>query len=41
MVFFIERPNEVGYLSCLVSMFLYIAYLRLELVSAVIPFVVV
>jgi hypothetical protein len=36
MVVFIERPDEVGSLSCLFSMFVYIKYLRLELISAVI-----
>jgi hypothetical protein len=36
MVDFIERLDEVGYLSCLVSIFVYIEYLRLELISAVI-----
>jgi hypothetical protein len=36
MVDFIKRPDEVGSLSCLVSMFVYIAYLRLELIYAVI-----
>jgi hypothetical protein len=40
-VVFIERLDEVGSLSCLVSMFVYIAYLRLELISAVILSVVV
>jgi hypothetical protein len=33
---FIECLDEVGSLSCLVSIFVYIAYLRLELISAVI-----
>jgi hypothetical protein len=41
MVVFIEHLDEVGYLSCLVSIFVYIAYLILELIFAVIPFVVV
>jgi hypothetical protein len=36
MMDFIERLNEVGSLSCLVSIFSYIAYLRLEFISAVI-----
>jgi hypothetical protein len=36
MVDFIERLDEVGLLSCLASIFVYIAYLRLELISAVI-----
>jgi hypothetical protein len=40
MVFY-ERPNEVGTLSCLVRIFIYIAYLRLELISTVILSVVV
>jgi hypothetical protein len=30
---FIERLDEVGPLSCLVSIFVYIAYLGLELIS--------
>jgi hypothetical protein len=35
---FIEHLDEVGLLSCLASIFIYIAYLRLELISAVIFF---
>jgi hypothetical protein len=31
---FIERLDEVGYLSCLVRIFVYIEYLRLELIYA-------
>jgi hypothetical protein len=38
---FIERPDEVGPLSFLVSMFAYIAYLGLELIYVVIPSIVV
>jgi hypothetical protein len=41
MMVFIERPDEVGSLSCLVRIFVYITYLRLELIYAVIPSVVV
>jgi hypothetical protein len=41
MVVFIECLDEVGSLSCLVIIFIYIAYLGLELISAVIPSVVV
>jgi hypothetical protein len=37
----IEHPDEVGSLSCLVIIFIYIAYLRLELISIVIPSIVV
>jgi hypothetical protein len=33
---FIERLDEVGSLSCIVSIFAYISYLRLELISVVI-----
>jgi hypothetical protein len=33
---FIEHLDEVGYLSCLVSIFVYIAYVGLELIFAVI-----
>ena len=33
---FIERLDEVGLLSCLANIFVYIAYLRLELISVVI-----
>jgi hypothetical protein len=40
-VVFFKRPDKVGSLSCLVSIFVYISYLRLELISAVIPSVVV
>jgi hypothetical protein len=36
MVDFIERLDEVGCLSFLVSIFVYIAYLRLELIYGVI-----
>jgi hypothetical protein len=36
MVDFIERLDEVGILSFIASIFVYIAYLRLELISAVI-----
>jgi hypothetical protein len=35
---FIEHLNEVGLLSCLASIFVYIAYLRIELISVVISF---
>jgi cytochrome c oxidase subunit IV len=41
MMVFIERLDEVGSLSCLVSIFIYIAYLRLELIYTVILSVVV
>jgi hypothetical protein len=41
MVVFIERLDEVGSLSCLVSIFVCIAYLRLEFISTVIPSIVV
>jgi hypothetical protein len=34
MVYFIKRLDEVGFLSCLVSILVYISYLRLELISA-------
>ena len=40
-VVFIEHPDEVGYLSCLVIIFIYISYLGLELIYAVILCVVV
>jgi hypothetical protein len=33
---FIEHLDEVGILSCLDSMFFYIAYLRIELISGII-----
>jgi hypothetical protein len=33
---FIEHLDEVGFLSCLASTFVYITYLRIELISAVI-----
>jgi hypothetical protein len=33
---FIEHMDEVGFLSCLVRIFVYIAYLGLELISAII-----
>jgi hypothetical protein len=33
-VVFIERLDEVGSLSCLDSIFIYIAYLGLDLISA-------
>jgi hypothetical protein len=36
MVEFIERLDEVGLLSCLASIFVYVAYLRIELIFAVI-----
>jgi hypothetical protein len=36
MVDFIEHLDAVGSLSCLVSMFFYIEYLRLELIYVVI-----
>ena len=36
MVDFIEHLDEVGILSCLASIFVYIAYLRIELISAII-----
>jgi hypothetical protein len=36
MVDFIECLDEVGLLSCLASIFVYIAYLRRELISALI-----
>jgi hypothetical protein len=36
MVDFIEHLDEVGLLSCLSSIFVYIAYLGLELISVVI-----
>jgi hypothetical protein len=36
MVDFIECLEEVGLLSCLAIIFVYISYLRLELISAVI-----
>jgi hypothetical protein len=36
MVEFIEHLDEVGSLFCLVSMFVYISYLILELISIVI-----
>jgi hypothetical protein len=38
---FIEHSDEVGSLSCLVSIFIYIAYLGLELIYEVIPSFVV
>jgi hypothetical protein len=41
MVVFFERLDEVGSLSCLVRIFVYITYLRLELISIVIMFVMV
>jgi hypothetical protein len=37
----IERPDEVGSLSCLVIIFIYISYLGLESISVVIMAVVV
>jgi hypothetical protein len=40
-VVFIEHLEEVGFLSCLVSIFIYIAYLGLELISVVISSIVV
>jgi hypothetical protein len=33
---FNEYLDEVGSLSCLISIFVYISYLRLELISAII-----
>jgi hypothetical protein len=36
MVDLIERRDEVGLLSCLAIIFVYIAYLIIELISAVI-----
>jgi hypothetical protein len=36
MVDFIECLDKVGLLFCLASIFVYIAYLRIELISAVI-----
>jgi hypothetical protein len=36
MMDFIECLDEVGSLSCLVIIFVYIAYLRLDLISVVI-----
>jgi hypothetical protein len=36
MVAFIERLDEVGLLSCLASIFVYIEYFRIELISAAI-----
>jgi hypothetical protein len=41
MVVFIEHLDEVGSLSCLVRIFIYIEYLGLELISAIILYVVV
>jgi hypothetical protein len=41
MVVFFERPDEVGSLSCLVRIFVYTSYMRLEFISVVILFVVV
>ena len=41
MVVFIERSDEVGSWSCIVRFFFYIEYLGLELISTVIPYVVV
>jgi hypothetical protein len=38
---FIERLDEVGLLSCLASIFVFIAYLRRELISAVISMSIV
>ena len=38
MVDFIERLDEVGLLFCLASIFVFIAYLRIELISTVISF---
>jgi hypothetical protein len=37
----IEHPDEVGYLSGLVRIYIYIEYLRLELISEVILSVMV
>jgi hypothetical protein len=40
-VVFYERPNEVGSLSCLVSIYIYIKYFILEFIYEIIPSVVV
>jgi hypothetical protein len=36
MVEFIERLDKIGLLYCIASIFIYIAYLRIDFISAVI-----